>query len=446
MASNGEILRLCEWSKVRVSPDVWPASRRKALAHAADSWRSANNLAESPLVWSGADGCTLEAKRFAGVVEIEGATVEIYPKLDAHLLDRDAPDEHLARSVLSSLAWMIDAANGASAIDTQTASLGEAPLEFADIWAWLFARGLREQLHLGLASSYVAHRDDILAVRGRIETGRQVSRNWNRFDRIACAWDEWTPDTALNRVLKCACRVLARRAKHPVTRGLLFDCLFLLDEVEDVAPETALGARLVHTRATERFRVACDFARRILQGSGPALGAGGEETFVFLMNMDKVFEAFARAVLEARFGVPVAEQKDLGTLLHLERGGIRQKADFCWQDSAGASWIGDAKYKHLAKQSANALSFFAEETESRAGRRLSPDDVRQIGVYAELFLRPSDATELPRLMLLYPFVGAGRFEVSRCTMWNGATLRLVPVRVTQCADIEDCLPRFLDMN
>ncbi len=439
---KGEITRLCEWSKVRVSPQVWTRERRMALTSAADSWRRVNNLPQAPLNWSGVDGCVLEANRYAGVVQIEGATVEIYPKLDAHLLERTAPDESAAHSVLSSLTWMLEVANFGDAIDAQTATLGTAPLEFADIWAWLFARDLREQLQLGLASAYIAHQDDIMAVRGRIQIARQVSQNWNRFDRIACAWDEWTPDTALNRVLKCACRVLSRRVSHPVTRGLIFDCLFLLEEVRDVAPETALhaAARLIHTRATERFRLSFDFARRILQGSGPALGAGGEDTFVFLVNMDKVFEAFARAVIEARFNTIVTEQKDLGTLLELRLGGVRQKADLHWRDNDGVSWIADAKYKHLAKDSQNALDFFDDETENRAGRKLSPDDVRQVGVYAELLRRQNKGIALPQLMILYPFVGKGRFAISQCRMWNGAQLSLVPLCVTPRANLRQCAP------
>lgn len=446
MANNGgrssEVLRLCEWSKVRVSTELWTSERRMALSLAAESWRRANHLPQAPLSWSGVDGCVLEANRYAGVVQIEGATVEIYPKLDAHLLERTAPDEGLARSVLSSLTWMMDAANFGDAIDAQTATLGTAPLEFADVWAWLFARSLRAQLQLGLASAYIAHQDDVMAVRGRIQIARQVSQNWNRFDRVACAWDEWTPDTVLNRVLKCACRVLARRVSHPVTRGLVFDCLFLLDEVREVAPEAALhaAARLVHTRATERFRLSFSFARRILQGSGPALGAGGEDTFVFLVNMDKVFEAFARAVIEARFDAVIAEQKDLGTLLDLRTGGIRQKADLHWRSSDGTPWIADAKYKHLAKDSENALDFFDGETEERAGRKLSPDGVRQVGVYAELFRRQNKRAALPQLMILYPFVGKGRFCVSRCQMWNGTQLSLVPLCVTPRANLRHCSP------
>jgi hypothetical protein len=290
-----------------------------------------------------------------------------------------------------------------------------------------------------------------------VHIGQQVSRNWNRMDRVACAWDEWTPDTPLNRLFKCACRWLSVRVAHPVARGLLYDCLFLLDEVADVPPDFALQQvqRLVLTRATEPFRLSFDLAKRILSGSGPVLGAGSDETWVFLVDMNAVFEAFCHTVLEARFAVGVETQKHMGKLLKLSRGGIYQKADYYWEDKAsGHLWIADAKYKHLAKATQHSLQFelleITEDEESEdnpveslgvaARRQLSPHDVRQITVYAELEKRRQPSISTPNLMLLYPFIGTGEFAPASCKAWNESSLVLMPVKVTPQRHLSHCLP------
>lgn len=455
--AQGEVLRLCEWSSVRVSPKFWNRERRDEVARASQAWREEHRLSHLPLAWEGSDGCTLRARQWVGVVEVGGATIEIFPKLDAHLLDAVQPGER-AGSVLRSLLWMMEIAGSEEALEAETAGLDESPLSFVDLWAYLLAKNLRERLQGGAGHAYRYEEGPLHAVRGRIQIAAQVSRHWNRLDRVACAWDEWTPDTPLNRVLKCACRWLLPRAAQASTRGLLFDCLLLLDGVADVPPQAALveNARLVHTRATEPFRLSFELARRILQGSGPALGAGGGETWVFLADMNRVFEAFCRAVLEARFDVAIEEQKYLGTLLQLKKGGIQQKADFRWKEPGGEGvggvWIGDAKYKHLARGGHDSLRFADEEeadgsedeplaelaSGSRAGRLLSPSDVRQLGVYAELE-RKRRPGPLPKLMLLYPFVGAGRFASSRCLAWNGSEMVLMPVRIRAGAHLNTCL-------
>jgi len=172
--------------------------------------------------------------------------------------------------------------------------------------------------------------------------------------------------------------------------------------------------------------------------------------------MNQVFEAYVRAALEARFGVRVTEQKFLGTLLNLPAGGIHQKADFFWESSSsgGDTWIADAKYKHLARGSRDSLRFrdieaADEENEDpapggpRAGQVLSPDDVRQLTVYAELFQRQVSNAGLPGLMLVYPFVGTGEFVTDHVPAWNGSPFWLVPLRVSRAANIAANFPPSL---
>jgi hypothetical protein len=67
-----------------------------------------------------------------------------------------------------------------------------------------------------------------------------------------------------------------------------------------------------------------------------------------------------------------------------------QLADYYWWDGS-TFWIGDAKYKRLAKDQQQALRFRDLETEENdpdsaplAGQVLSPADVRQLTVYAQL--------------------------------------------------------------
>ena len=173
------------------------------------------------------------------------------------------------------------------------------------------------------------------------------------------------------------------------------------------------------------------------------MGSGDEDTFVFLLDMNKVFENFVAAALEERFQTRIETQKYMGKLFQLNTNGIGQYADYCWQNG-GALWIGDAKYKSLAGE--NALSFAAldiEDNEVRAGQVLSPDDVRQLTVYAELARLRNG--EQPRLALFYPFVGAGDFAACQARAWNNCEFHLVPVRVggfKGAPDLGEVLPDF----
>jgi 5-methylcytosine-specific restriction enzyme subunit McrC len=352
---------------------------------------------------------------------------------------------------MQNLLWMLEVANFQDLAETQTAHLDEAPTSFFDLFAYLLGKNLLPELQRGIAHSYIAVEGDCRAVRGRIKVAEQLTRNWNRYDRISCAWDEFTPDTAMNRLLKCACRFLAGRVNYSEAARLLKDCQTLLGDVEDVDPSAALrdAARCRFDRSQMRFSTAFDLARRLLRGIGHNLGVGTANTFVFLMDMNAVFEKYVHAVLESHFSTNVEQQKFLGRLFNLPSGGIHQFADFFWKKDNGA-WIGDAKYKHLARGQNKPLRFeqldFDREsgelssTSEIAGRILDSNDVRQLTVYAELATRLTSTGRTPQLILLYPFVGSMLdCAADRAIAWNGSCFWLMPVLVKKQRKIGDAI-------
>ena len=178
-------------------------------------------------------------------------------------------------------------------------------------------------------------------------------------------------------------------------------------------PEALHLARVLPpwSRGQERFRRPYALAVRLLRGLSHDLSAGSAETFVFLLDMNEVFEAFVAAALEARVGGTIKTQQSIGNLLKQKVGGIQQKPDYLWEYE-GVTWIGDAKYKHLTEGQISSLTFEDDGTLA-AGKRLSPDDIRQLTVYAEMVGKRSDPA--PPLALFYPFIGEGKFEASTAT-------------------------------
>jgi hypothetical protein len=268
------------------------------------------------------------------------------------------------------------------------------------------------------------------------------------LDRIACIWDEFTPDIPLNRLFKCACRVLNGRVANPVVSRMLVDCLMYLDQVADVAPEAALRAVEFFRwdRSNERLKMCFNMAVRLLAGTGYSMDRGEADTFVFLMNMNQLFEDYAARIVEAHFSVPVQTQQFIGRLFKAPQR-LSQYPDFLW-NTVGRHWIGDAKYKHLAKGQQDALVFADLESEVpgddttniRADRALNTSDVRQIIVYAELLRLREGLQSPPAIAILYPFIGTGKFSASRATAFNGSEFWMIPVWVKRMPSPSNGIP------
>lgn len=429
-------IRICEWSSADVSGIN--ASRRVAIQEAAEAWRQASSLDELPIYFTGAGGATLCTRQYVGVIEVEEVTIEILPKLDSVLENQDRPDDRSARRVMDNLLWLLSSSGFLELTEADRANLQRDEVRYLDLFAYLYAKNLLVQLESGLPHAYLAHADDLHAVRGAINFSDQITRNWNRMDRISCAWDEFTPDTDLNRVLKCAAQLLRNRVGNLAARDLLDECLIYYEDTAALTPLSALrtAQTIRWSRTNDRFRACFDLALRLLSSEGFRMAHAELRTFVFLLDMNRVFEAFVGAVLGATFRVPVREQESIGCLLTWPGNSIKQLPDFQWK-TGDCRWIGDAKYKRL--DSANGHYWDDAPDVVRSGPvYLGPADIRQLTVYAELQRRNEGLDKPPSLAVFYPVVGDGRSSITRKTAWNGSTLDIVPVRVDREGPLTWC--------
>lgn len=417
--------RLCEWASVEVRGLT--AAQRHALAEAVDEWRIAHRLPRAPLTFGGVDGTILTAAQYVGVVQAGGVTVEIFPKLDAALTAATTPPPARLPTVMSNLLWLLEESGHGRLIDAGSAPLTECPDNFPDLLAWLLARRLQEQFWQGAPHDYRAREDDLPMLRGRIDFPRQAGRLWMRPDKIACRWEDYSADIPLTRVLHCAAREMRHRVRLPAAAADLETALSMMPEVTPcrAAEALALAAQVRWPRQAERWRPCFDLSVALLSGLGREWRSGDAGTFVFLLDMNKVFEDFCAVRLEQWFGVPVRTQEFLGHLLGGKRAGLRQYADFVWQTRDGTCWIGDAKYKRAAATDGTSW--------------LDVADVRQLICYGQMH-----APDGPRrLMLLHPVTEFTK-PVEMVT-YEHTALHIVPVPVVQTNPLNSLVP-FADAS
>ncbi len=271
-------LQIYEWGRVRADLS---AREKSALQARAQVWQRQNNLSAPPLWFEGAQGEWLRARNYVGVLEAENIALEIWPKLDSESNSENASRQ----SVMHNFLWLLEVANP-PLHSADEAHLQNAPLEFFDVLTLLFARRLLPQLQDGLPLEYQQRNGDLPMVRSRIDFSRQLTRNWNRRDQIACVWDELQTDTPLARLLKCACHLLLSRVRHSRAAVLLEECLNLLNDAADLTPRVALRETIIFNRHTERFDFCAAFARRVLENVAYEMAAGKAPGFCFLLDMN----------------------------------------------------------------------------------------------------------------------------------------------------------------
>ena len=446
MNAGKRILQISEWSTLTEHNISEP--QRQAVDKAATSWQRKNNLPHPPLWFSGPDGHILNARQYVGVVEVTGITIEIYPKLDRRILTYGPiTDPSAASAVMDSLIWVLDVAKYIDINEADKAALRDIPANFIDLFAILFGRHLLTELRVGLPRAYIRQEDDLRLVRGQILFLDQITRNLNRSDLMSCAWDEFTVDTTINRILKCASRFLIERVRNFTVRRLLESCVVYFDEVTDIDPITAIhkAQHVRWDRTNDRLETVFNLAHLMLSGSAPTLKSGDTSTFVFLLDMNKVFERYCWSILRTAFQVPVSFQKNVGRLFPiLPKGGIIQIVDFFWIAEDNNVYVADAKYKQITKgivESLQLSNIEAEEEGKFAGYILNANDVRQLTVYAELACKQLSLDSPPNILLMYPHDESGKFETSSTEAWNNSQFTLLPVKMTRQPSVADTIPK-----
>lgn len=267
-----------EWEELPIGTDGVPqpvARRLHALAE-----RETRRLRVPQPVLSRTARPGLRAGQVVGVMTVPGASVEILPKVggEQHEAGRHALTRMLA------IAWDLPTvASDPALMATQSGDLLE-------ILVRVFADNLLAAVRRGLPHRYQRREDDLPLLRGKLDVRRQLTRHASRAGRLACAFDELSVDTPLNRVLKGAVRRLVPVARTSANCRRLQELAARFESVGDSTDPLGEPVRLDRTNAA--FHRLHAMARLFLAADWQSTSAGREEGFGLLFPMNDLFEAF----------------------------------------------------------------------------------------------------------------------------------------------------------
>ena len=222
-----------------------------------------------------------------------------------------------------------------------------------------FARTVETTLARGLYRSYRNRNEDLKAIRGRIDFGRQLSRARLPMP-VACRYGEFSADVVENRGLRAAIRLSLRVSGVPATdRRRLMRELVAMEEVSDARVSGADLKRIHYTRLNEHYRPALGLARLLLDNLTLIDRRGATTAASFMVNMNNLFERFVTErltrALQSRLVVE-SQRRD-----HLDVGGhVPIKPDLRFRDPASGSitYVGDIKYKLTADGHGRSADYY----------------------------------------------------------------------------------------
>lgn len=370
--------RLREWNRL-------PFGEETKCIPESDATRLCEAAARLPL--GGGDGSkilTLEhsgvrAGQVVGLLAAEGCAIEILPKIDG------VEDGGVRRRLVHMLnvAYSLD-------IDTSGVSeLGWQRNDLLEILILLFARKVWDVVRRGMPRRYVGREDDLPLLRGRLDVVRQFTRHAAAPVKLACRYDELSPDIALNRIMKAAITRLARMARSAESQRLLRELQFEYAEISDVPVSALRWDEVFLDRTNQGWRGVLDLARLLLGERFQDTDAGGQAGFSLLFEMNVLFELYITRMMDRAvrpLGIRATAQGGRAYCLVEEDSGdgrFQTRPDIILRQGGATRMIVDTKWKHLSPLSVDR------------NQGISQADIYQMIAYGTVY-------DCDRLILLYP--------------------------------------------
>lgn len=268
---------------------------------------------------------TIRATSWVGALVLPSVTIRIRPKVDD----------------LTNFLGMLAAGSGLP--NWSAAAVGYAEDDLVEGIAELTLRTIDEATRRGLLHGYKTCQDRLPVLRGRLQVSVLASRPWDVWP-APCEYDEFTADIAENRVLLACVRLIRRWAAGPAARRLAGEIMSRLGEVSEPEAPLVEADLIQESPLNEHYRPALAFARIILEGHGVSHNTGAAAGHAFLLDMNKLYERWIGAELQARLwpAIGVEEQRNVALV---RKPSVTMAPDLMFTRGRSDVLVGDVKYK-----------------------------------------------------------------------------------------------------
>ena len=166
--------------------------------------------------------------------------------------------------------------------------------EFVERVVSILAKRVLDRVRRGLYQQYVGHVDDLVYVRGRVDTRGNLRNAVRKNPAVRCRFEDLTPELEDNEILLWALFVASRlRLRRPEIADQVrraYRAMAGSIRLVEKSPQSCI-ARL-YNRLNDDYRPMHGLSRLLLEHAGPHL-ADGNRTFIpFCLDMPTLFESF----------------------------------------------------------------------------------------------------------------------------------------------------------
>lgn len=227
-------------------------------------------------------------KQFVGVIQVDGLTIEILPKIDKN----ESDTEENKQKWQSALVEMLRITRKLKVQQVGEANVSKQSIHLLDIYFEWFLNELQLLIHQGLIKQYYKETSNVKALKGKIEFAGHISKNIVHKERFYTTNQVYDKNHLLHQVLGQALTIIETLSKGTYLYSKCKTVQLNFPEVTTIKANEVTFSKLPRNRKTASYDTALAIARLIILNYAPNIKSGSEKMLALLFDMNILWEEY----------------------------------------------------------------------------------------------------------------------------------------------------------
>lgn len=313
---------------------------------------------------------------FVGVLQVGKTIIHVLPKAD-----RGSGDRPSKTAWKEMLIGMLREVGGFDIHAPSVSALTLKPNSILDLYIQLFLREVQYLLQRGLTKQYRSEEGNRIALKGQLNFSKHLAMNIVHKERFYVRFTTYDVNHKIHRIIYKTLKLIAQLNTNSAIQSEVGNLLLNFPEMDDIKVSDTDFSAIVYNRKTDMYRNTLAISRLLLLNYHPDVDKGRNDVLALMFDMNLLWERFVHVSL-LKYARKVNKQVTITAqypknFWKPERGHKTQAIPDLVVKKDHKLYILDTKWKNLN------------------GYNPSPDDLRQMYVYNELFDAEKSALVYP---------------------------------------------------
>ena len=223
-------------------------------------------------------------KQYVGVIQVDGLTIEILPKID-----NDGKSEAVWQKALIN---MLRVTRKLKVQQVGEADVNKQQIHLLDIYFEWFLNEVQLLLHQGLIKQYYKETSNVKALKGKLEFAGHINKNLVHKERFYTTHQVYDKDHLVHQILYKALDIVEKCSKGNYLYSKCKTVQLDFPEVKSINVNEATFTKVPKNRKTAPYETALAIARLIILNYAPNVSSGNERMLALLFDMNSLWEEY----------------------------------------------------------------------------------------------------------------------------------------------------------